>query len=75
MALDTMWNWQSSCTNCVFYIIREVGAELECLFKAVCLSGIMWVCRNLCYPMEELLKGSLHSLIWDFFGILRQLQI
>jgi hypothetical protein len=29
MARDTIWEWQSSLTNCVFRIQREVGAELK----------------------------------------------
>jgi hypothetical protein len=34
MAMDRIWNWQSSPTNCLFCIIGEVGPELKCPFKA-----------------------------------------
>jgi hypothetical protein len=27
--MDTICYWQSSCTNCVFRILGEVGAELK----------------------------------------------
>lgn len=58
MATGMMWNWQSSCANCVFNIVQEVGAELRVsIWGMLTLVASLWVCRNLCYPMEELLKG------------------
>lgn len=40
------WNWQSSCTNCIFYIIQEVGAELECLFKGLFAFAASYGCKE-----------------------------
>lgn len=33
--MDKIWNWLSSHTNCLFRILREVGAELKVFIKGL----------------------------------------
>lgn len=52
MATETMWNWQSSCTKCVFCIEVDAGLKMSILrhaypytnlqaFYTCCVAGLI----------------------------------